>query len=229
MSGQFSRSERIFGADSTEILAKKRIAVFGLGGVGGYVAEALARMGVGALDIIDNDTVNITNINRQIIALHSTIGQKKTDVFQKRILDINPACTVTKHDMFYLPENAEDIDFSAYDYVADAIDTVSAKIDIAVRCTSLGVPVISSMGTGNKKDPAMLKVTDIYSTKVCPLARVMRRELKKRDVHSLKVVYSEEIPTETSGERAPASTPFVPPAAGLIIASEIIKDILSEM
>ena len=229
MSGQFSRSERIYGASSTDVLSKKRIAVFGIGGVGGYVVETLARMGVGALDIIDNDTVNITNINRQIIALHSTIGQKKTDVFQKRILDINPACKVTKHDMFYLPENAEDIDLSAYDYVVDAIDTVSAKIDIAVRCTSLGVPVISSMGTGNKKDPTMLKAADIYSTKVCPLARVMRRELKKRNIPKLKVVYSEEIPTTEDGERTPGSVAFVPSAAGLIIASEIIKDILSEI
>ena len=229
MSGQFSRSERVYGADALDTLSQKRIAVFGIGGVGGYVVETLARMGVGSLDIIDNDTINITNINRQIIALHSTIGKKKTDVFEKRILDINPKCTVTKHDMFYLPENASDIDLSVYDYVVDAIDTVSAKIDIAVRCNSLGVNVISSMGTGNKKDPTMLKVEDIYSTKVCPLARVMRRELKKRDVPKLKVVYSEESPTAKEGERTPGSTPFVPPACGLIIASEIIKDILSEM
>ena len=229
MSGQFSRSERIYGTSSTEVLAKKRIAVFGIGGVGGYVVEALARMGVGALDIIDNDTVNITNINRQIIALHSTVGQKKTDVFQKRIEDINPNCIVTKHDMFYLPENADDIDLSVYDYVVDAIDTVSAKIDIVQRCTSLGVPVISSMGTGGKKDPTRLRVTDIYSTKVCPLARVMRRELKKRNIPKLKVVYSEEIPTVEGGERTPGSVAFVPPAAGLVIASEIIKDILSEI
>ena len=228
MLNQFSRSELIFGKRAAEVLSNARIAVFGLGGVGGYVVEALARMGVGALDIVDNDTINITNINRQIIALHSTLGQKKTDVFEKRILDINPNCTVTKHDMFYLPENAEDIDLSVYGYVVDAIDTVSAKIDIALRCASLGVPIISSMGTGNKKDPTMLKVSDIYSTKVCPLARVMRRELKKRDVPALKVVYSEEIPTIDGEERTPGSTPFVPPACGLIIASEVIKDILSE-
>ncbi len=237
MPNQFSRSELIFGNGATEVLSKVRIAVFGLGGVGGYVAEALARMGVGALDIVDNDTVNITNINRQIIALHSTVGQKKTDAFEKRILDINPNCTVTKHDMFYLPDKRGEMDFSVYDYVVDAVDTVSAKIDIAVRCHELGVRVISSMGTGNKLNPSLLKVADIYNTKVCPLARVMRYELKKRGIPSLKVVYSEETPcrhrgdaeySEASGRAVPGSNPFVPPVAGLIIASEVIKDILSE-
>lgn len=244
MLNQFSRSELIFGKHSTEVLANARIAVFGLGGVGGYVTEALARMGVGALDIVDNDTVNITNINRQIVALHSTVGQKKTDAFEKRILDINPNCIVTKYDMFYLPDTRDKIDFSVYDYVVDAVDTVSAKIDIAVRCHELGVGVISSMGTGNKRNPALLKVADIYTTKVCPLARVMRYELKKRNIPSLKVVYSEETPcthsedalkeylentSDCSGRAVPGSNPFVPPACGLLIASEVIKDILSEM
>ena len=241
MLNQFSRSELIFGKEATHTLSGSRVAVFGLGGVGGYVVEALARMGIGTLDIIDSDCVNVTNINRQIIALHSTVGQKKTDAFEKRIKDINPLCTVNKHDVFYLPEMAGDFDFGVYDYVVDAVDTVSAKIDIAVRCTSLGVRVISSMGTGNKTDPTALKVADIYDTKVCPLARAMRSELKKRGVPALKVVYSEESPTEQdsealleykentpdfNGRAVPGSNAFVPPAAGLIIASEVIKDLI---
>ena len=230
---EFSRTELIFGEEAINRLSKMRVAVFGLGGVGGYALEALARSGVGTLDIIDCDTVNVTNINRQIIALQSTLGQRKTDVFEQRIADINPMCTVNKHDVFYLPENADAFDFSVYDYVVDAVDTVSAKLDIIQRCKRLGVRVISSMGTGNKTEPTRLMVADIYDTSVCPLARVMRHELKKRGIDSLKVVYSEEKPAEAenparaeSGKPIPGSTAFVPPAAGLIIASEVIKDLI---
>lgn len=241
MLSQFSRSELIFGKSSTEILKNSRVAVFGIGGVGSYIAEALARAGVGAIDIIDADRVNLTNINRQLIALHSTEGMLKTDVCEERIRDINPQCNVVKHDMFYLPEC--DFDFSVYDYVADAIDTVTGKIDIAVKCAAAGVRLISSMGTGNKTDPTAFKVADIYDTKVCPLARVMRSELKKRKVTSLKVVYSEETPHpqdrealeeylaqsgDTVKNSIPGSNPFVPPVAGLIIASEIIKDLINK-
>ncbi|MBO5008437.1 MAG: tRNA threonylcarbamoyladenosine dehydratase [Clostridia bacterium] len=241
MLSQFSRSELIFGKSSTEILKNSRVAVFGIGGVGSYIAEALARAGVGAIDIIDADRVNLTNINRQLIALHSTEGMLKTDVCEARIRDINPQCNVVKHDMFYLPEC--DFDFSVYDYVADAIDTVTGKIDIAVKCAAAGVRLISSMGTGNKTDPTAFKVADIYDTKVCPLARVMRSELKKRKVTSLKVVYSEETPHpqdrealeeylaqsgDTVKNSIPGSNPFVPPVAGLIIASEIIKDLINK-
>ena len=241
MLSQFSRSELIFGKSSTEILKNSRVAVFGIGGVGSYIAEALARAGVGAIDIIDADRVNLTNINRQLIALHSTDGMLKTDVCEARIRDINPQCNVVKHDMFYLPEC--DFDFSVYDYVADAIDTVTGKIDIAVKCAAAGVRLISSMGTGNKTDPTAFKVADIYDTKVCPLARVMRSELKRRKVTSLKVVYSEETPHpqdrealeeylaqsgDTVKNSIPGSNPFVPPVAGLIIASEIIKDLINK-
>ncbi len=241
MLSQFSRSELIFGKSSTEILKNSRVAVFGVGGVGSYIVEALARAGVGSIDVIDSDRVNITNINRQLVATHSTVGMLKTDVCEARIRDINPGCTVVKHDMFYLPEC--DFDFSVYDYVADAIDTVTGKIDIAVKCAAGGVRLISSMGTGNKTDPTGFKVADIYHTKVCPLARVMRSELKKRGVNSLKVVYSEETPrtqdsealreylANTSGEvknSIPGSNPFVPPVAGFVIASEIIKDLINK-
>jgi len=243
MLSQFSRSELIFGKDSTQKLARCRVAVFGVGGVGGYVVEALARMGVGSIDVIDSDTVNITNINRQIIALHSTIGLKKTEAAYRRIKDINPACEVRCYDVFYLPENADAFDFEVWDYVVDAVDTVSAKLDIAQRCEMLGVPVISSMGTGNKKDPTAFKVADIYKTKVCPLARAMRTELKKRGVKSLKVVYSEEIPcvqdtealceymqenADATKRAVPGSNPFVPSVAGLVIASEVIRDLLEK-
>ncbi len=237
---RFSRSELIFGETALKKLSKTRVAVFGLGGVGGFTLEALARAGVGQIDIIDSDTVDITNINRQLIALTSTVGKKKTELFRERIKDINPDCRVNVHDVFYLPERAEEFEFNKFDYVVDAIDTVTAKIDLALRCTDMGIPIISSMGTGNKTDPTALKVADIYSTSVCPLARVMRYELKKRGVASLKVVYSEEKPAELNEEAVkryrelnpdnkktvPASTSFVPPVAGMIIASEVIKDIL---
>lgn len=242
MQGQFSRSELILGKSATSVLAKKRVAVFGLGGVGGYVAEALARAGVGMIDIVDSDTVNLTNINRQIIALHSTVGMLKTQAMEQRIKDINPNCKVTKHDVFYLPENRDTFDFKVYDYVVDAVDTVSAKIDIAVRCSEENIPLISSMGTGNKLDPAAFRVSDIFETRVCPLARVMRSELKKRNVNSLKAVWSEETPKEHDVEAlseymadegaslrsVPGSVSFVPPVAGLIAASEVIKDMLTE-
>lgn len=226
---QFSRTEMLIGADALEKLKKSRVAVFGVGGVGSFVVEALARSGVGTLDLIDNDTVNVTNINRQLIALHSTVGKFKVDCARERILDINPEATVNVYKTFYLPENANDFDFTQYDYIVDAIDTVTAKIDIICRAEKLGVPVISSMGTGNKLDPTMFEVTDIYKTEGCPLARVMRRELKARDVKKLKVVYSKEKPQkcgEENGKPIPASISFVPSVAGLIIAGEVVKDII---
>ncbi len=209
-----------------------------MGGVGSYVVEALARSGVGALDIVDNDKVAVSNINRQIIALHSTVGLDKVDVARKRILDINPECKVEIHKCFYLPYTASEFDFSAYDYVVDAIDTVTAKIDIIMKCTQLGTAVISSMGTGNKLDPTKLVVTDIYKTEVDPLAKVMRRELKKRGVKKLKVVYSTETPIKSSTDAelikdnkrpAPGSCAFVPSVAGLIIAGEVIRDLVGDL
>ncbi len=237
---QFSRSELIFGATRQEKLKNANVILFGLGGVGGYTLEALARAGVGNIHIVDNDTVNITNINRQLAALHSTCGMLKTDVWEARVKDINPDCNITKHNTFYLPETADEFELEKFDYVIDAIDTVTGKIDLAVKCFELGVHIISSMGTGNKTDPTAFKVSDIYSTKVCPLARVMRNELKKRNVPSLKVVYSEEVPVMpdekaleqymkeegTVKRTVPGSTSFVPPVAGLIIAAEVIKDLM---
>ena len=211
------------------------MAVFGLGGVGGYVCEALARSGVGTLDIIDNDDVDITNINRQIIALHSTVGMKKTEAFKARLIDINPEISINIYDCFFLPENSDEFDFGSYDYVVDAVDTVTAKIEIIMKAGEAGVPVISSMGTGNKLDPSRLKIADIYKTEVCPLAKVMRRELKKRGVRKLKVVFSDELPVTPdadnevipqNGRRAvPGSWAVVPPCAGLMIAGEVIKDL----
>lgn len=239
MLSQFSRSELIYGKEAVSKLNNSKVCLFGLGGVGGYTLEALARAGVGTIHIVDNDTVNVTNINRQLIALHSTVGKLKTDVWEERIKDINPGCNVIKHSCFYLPETEDDFSFNDYDYVIDAIDTVTGKIDLAVKCHDAGVPLISSMGTGNKTDPTAFKVADIYSTKVCPLARVMRNELKKRNIPSLKVVYSEEPPKaqdaealeeyrrygDSSANSVPGSNSFVPPVAGLIIASEVIKDL----
>ena len=211
----FSRTEMLLGAEALKKLAAARVAVFGIGGVGGYTAEALARSGVGAIDLIDPDRVAESNLNRQIYALHSTLGRYKTEVARERINDINPVCKVTEHRIFYLPETP--FDFSLYDYIVDAVDTVSAKIAIAVNAA--GVPVISCMGAGNKLDPTAFKVADVYSTSVCPLARVMRRELKKRGVKALKVVYSEEEPIKSGA--VPASCAFVPSVAGLIIAGEV--------
>ena len=228
----FSRTEALIGKDALEKLKNARVAVFGVGGVGGYVVEALARSGVGAIDVIDNDVVSASNINRQIIALHSTVGKKKTAVMAQRIQDINPACKVTTHEVFFLPETAEQFDFTVYDYVVDAIDTVSGKLAIIERATASNIPVISSMGTGNKLDASAFKVADIHKTSVCPLAKVMRRELKKRGIDKLKVVYSEEEPKskgvegEKNGKPAPASISFVPPVAGLILAGEVVKDLI---
>lgn len=238
MSEQFARTELLFGKEGMEKLKNARVAVFGIGGVGGYVAEALVRSGVGSIDIIDNDIVSITNINRQIIATTKTVGKYKVDVMKERILEINPECKVNTYKCFYLPENKNDFDFSEYSYIVDAIDTVTAKIQLVVESRDKNVPIISSMGTGNKLNPAQLEVTDIYKTSVCPLAKVMRRELRERGVKKLKVVYSKEEPKKPDegliteecpkGRRAiPGSTAFVPPVAGLIIASEVIKDLIS--
>lgn len=231
----FSRTEMLLGKEALEKLKNARVAVFGVGGVGGYVVEALARSGVGALDLIDNDSLNETNINRQILALHSTVGRWKTEVAKERIADINPACKVQTHKVFFLPENAEEFDFSVYDYVVDAIDTVSGKIALIERAKAFCVPVISSMGTGNKLDPTAFEIADISQTSVCPLARVMRRELKKRGIEHVKVLYSKEVPItrETcekgeTGKSIPASIAFVPSVAGLILAGEVIKDLIKE-
>ena len=230
---QFSRTELVLGKENVDKLKKARIAIFGLGGVGGHVCEALARSGVSNFDLIDNDTVSLTNINRQIIATLNTVGKNKVDVMEERILSINPDAIINKYKCFYLPETSNQFDFSKYDYVVDAIDTVTAKIDLVVKCNELNIPIISSMGTGNKINPTMLEVTDIYKTSVCPLAKVMRYELKKRRIKKLKVVYSKENPIkidqslveEESKRVIPGSTSFVPSVAGLIIASEVIKDI----
>ncbi|MBQ4556576.1 MAG: tRNA threonylcarbamoyladenosine dehydratase [Clostridia bacterium] len=232
MSEQFSRTELLIGADALNKLKNARVAVFGIGGVGSYTVEALARAGVGALDLIDSDVVATSNINRQIIATHKTVGRPKVEVAAERIADINPDCKVTCHKLFVLPENMEHFDFESYDYIVDAIDTVSAKIALAVTAEKLGVKIISSMGTGNKLDPTKFEVTDIYKTSVCPLARVMRLELKKRGVKKLKVLYSKEEPvkvavqSEEHRRAIPASISFVPSAAGLIIAGEVIKDLI---
>ena len=233
---QFSRLELMFGKEALKKLQNSKVAVFGIGGVGGYAAEALARSGVGAIDLIDNDTVSLTNINRQIYALHSTVGKMKTHIARDRIMDINPHAVVRTYEIFYLPETSFQFDFSEYDYIIDAIDTVSGKIELAVNAQEKNVPIISSMGTGNKLDPTQFEVCDIYKTSVCPLAKVMRKELKSRGIKKLKVVYSKEIPTvqkelseELSSKRQiPASNSFVPPVAGLLIAGEVIKDLTKE-
>lgn len=265
MSEQFSRTELLLGSESMERLSHARVAVFGVGGVGGYVVEALVRSGVGAIDLIDNDRVCLSNLNRQIIAMKSTVGKYKVDVMRERIMDINPECKVEVFRCFYLPETQNQFDFKRYDYVVDAVDTVTAKIALVMQAKEAGTPIISSMGAGNKLNPAEFEVTDIYKTSVCPLAKVMRRELKKRGVKKLKVVYSKEEPltpmprmdmerkeepegsAKTSAAKVetncvgagdtgqefktakrrsiPGSTAFVPSVAGLIIASEVIKDL----
>ncbi len=231
MENQFDRTELLLGSDAMEKLKNSRVAVFGAGGVGGYVIEALARSGVGSIDIIDNDTVSPSNINRQIYALISTIGEYKVDVAARRIADINPDAKVRVYKTFYMPENANEFDFSEYNYIVDAIDTVTAKIELAVRADAAGVPIISSMGAGNKLNPALFEVEDIYKTSVCPLAKVMRYELKRRGIKKLKVVYSKEKPVKpnTGGQRIPASCAFVPSAAGLVIAGEVICDLTEIM
>ena len=231
---EFSRTEMLLGSEAMKDLAKKRVAIFGVGGVGGYVAEALGRTGIGSLDLFDNDTVSLSNINRQIIALHSTVGMPKVSVMKNRLLDINPQIIVQANALFYSKETADSVDLSVYDYVVDAIDTVSAKIELIERCSVLNIPLISSMGAGNKINPFAFEVTDIYKTSVCPLARVMRYELKKRNIPSLKVVYSKEkpLPVSVSSEesqtkkRFPGSIAFVPSVVGLLIASEVVKDLL---
>ena len=236
MLNQFSRTQLIFGKEAMEKLASSRVAVFGIGGVGGYTVEALARSGIGALDIVDNDKVCLTNINRQIIATLSTVGRYKVDVAAERIAEINRDCKVTAYKTFFLPETSNEFDFTQYDYVVDAIDTVTGKIAIVEKAKKCGVPVISAMGAGNKVDPTAFEVADIKNTSVCPLARVMRRELKNRGIEHLKVVYSKEEPVkpvgvieESSEKRAvPGSCAFVPSVVGLVIAGEVIKDLINK-
>ena len=237
MSERFSRTEALLGREAMEKLQKSRVAVFGIGGVGGYVCEALARSGVGAFDLIDSDVVSVTNINRQIIATEKTVGRLKTDVMKERIREINPEADVRTHACFFLPENADAFPFREYDYVVDAVDTVAAKIALVVKTKEENVPIISSMGAGNKLDPTAFRVADLYRTKVCPLAKVMRRELKKRGIESLKVVYSEEEPLSVNLEKAenpekrkavPGSIAFIPSVVGLILASEVIKDLIGK-
>ena len=234
MKEQFSRTRLLLGEAAMERLAGARVAVFGIGGVGGHVVEALARSGIGEIDLIDSDMVSESNLNRQLIATHSTVGRYKVDVMEERIRDINPQAIVHKYPCFFLPENAGQFPFEAYDYVVDAVDTVTAKIELVLKAQAAEVPVISSMGAGNKLDASAFRVADIYQTSVCPLAKVMRRELKKRGVKQLKVVYSQEMPltpisseeTPPEGRRAiPGSVAFVPSVAGLIIAGEVVKDL----
>ena len=236
---QFSRIERLLGTEAMEKLYSSRVAVFGIGGVGGHAVEALVRSGVGAVDIIDSDDVTVSNINRQLIATHSTLGRKKVEVMKEHLLDINPSAKIETHACFFLPETEGQFDFTKYDYVIDAVDTVTAKLALVEACEKAGTPIISSMGAGNKLDPTAFEVTDIYKTSVCPLAKVMRRELKKRNIKKLKVVYSKEeakIPIEIEGgendeahtrRKAPGSVAFVPSVAGLIMAGEVIKDLIT--
>lgn len=230
---QFGRTALLLGEDGVRKLQQARVAVFGVGGVGGFTVEALARSGVGAIDIIDNDTVVLSNLNRQIIATHSSVGRDKVDVMRERILDINPECKVTAHKCFFLPETRDQFDFSQYDYVVDAVDTVTAKIELVMACKEVGTPILCCMGAGNKLDPTKFEIADIYKTTMCPLAKVMRHEMKKRNVKKLKVLYSTEPPIRPNGDTGevtmkrstPGSTAFVPSVAGLIIAGEVIKDL----
>ena len=228
MNDQFQRTRMLIGQENLDKLAAAKVLVFGVGGVGGYVCEALCRGGVGLIDIVDKDVVDVTNINRQIIATHGTVGRPKVEVCRERMLSINPDVKVDARQCFYLPERAGEFDFGAYDYVVDAVDNVTAKIDIICNARAAGVPVISSMGTGNKLDPTMFKIADIEKTRVCPLAKVVRKELRKRGVFGVKVLYSEEEPIKPLSDdtRTPASISFVPSAAGLIIAGRVILDIL---
>lgn len=225
MENQHTRTVALLGENAIQRLKHCHVAVFGVGGVGSYAVEALARSGVGKIDLIDNDVFSITNLNRQLYATHKTLGQYKVDSARERVLDINPDCVVTTHKMFYLPENAESLDLSQYDYIVDAIDTVSAKVELIKRANDCGVQIISSMGTGNKLHPEMLEISDIYKTSVCPLAKVMRTRLKKEGVKKLKVVYSKETPI-TNDDNIIGSVPFVPSVAGLVIAGEVVKDLI---
>ncbi len=224
---QYVRTAAVIGGDAFNKLKNAKVAIFGVGGVGGAVCEALARAGIGRIDIFDGDTVAESNINRQIIALHSTVGRDKVEVMRERILDIDPECDVRANKVFYLPSNADEYPLEEYDYIADAIDTVAAKVELAVRAERLGVPMIAAMGAGNKLDPTKFEVADIYKTQVCPLAKVMRRELKARGVKHLKCVYSTEVSVKTEGGLV-GSMPHVPTAAGFIIAGEIIRDIIEK-
>lgn len=237
MENALSRSMLLYGVDKIEMLQNKHVAVFGLGGVGGYVCEALVRMGVGHFTLIDHDVISLSNLNRQIIATYDTIGRKKIEVMKERMLSIQPHCDITLLDMFVLNTNIDEIDFHTFDYVVDALDTVTAKIAIIQKAKEAGVKVISSMGTGNKKDPSMLRITDIAKTNTCPLAKVMRRELRKREIQHVKVLFSieevsplheEEMGIVQGRKKAPGSSSFVPPSAGLLIASEVIKDFMEE-
>ena len=252
MLNQFSRTQLLLGAEAMEALSNKRVAIFGIGGVGGYVCESLVRTGIGHFDIVDDDKVCLTNLNRQIIATRSTVGKDKVEVMKARMLDINPKADIRVHKCFCLPENADQFPFEEYDYVVDAVDTVTAKIEIIMRCKEKGVPVISCMGAGNKLDPSRFRVADIYKTTMCPLAKVMRREMKKRGVKNLKVVFSDEKPVTpledmsiscrtncicppgaehkcTDRRAIPGSTAFAPAVAGLILASEVVKDLIAEV
>ena len=232
MNEQLIRTKGLLGEAAVDRLLRARVAIFGIGGVGGYVAEALARTGIGALDLVDSDTVSESNINRQIIALHSTVGQPKTEVARARLLDINPQLKITVHNLFFLPETADKFDFSQYDYVVDAVDTVAAKIELVRRANAAGVPIISAMGTGNKLDPTALRITDIYKTEGCPLARTVRSICRREGIKKLKVVFSPEPPAGTTdaenGRHAPASAVFVPAAAGLAIASAVVTDLCKQ-
>lgn len=247
MKESMERTAYLIGEEGIARLAEKHVALFGVGGVGGYVAEALGRAGIGTLTLVDKDTVSESNINRQIIATYDTIGQRKTEVMEKRLRSINPEITIECRDCFFLPDTAETFDFSRYDYVVDAVDTVTAKLELVERAKAAGVPILSCMGTGNKLDPSRFEITDISKTSVCPLAKVMRRELKQRGIHHLKVLYSkeeplkpmipsrgtpmcekEEYPVQSRQKAVPGSISFVPSVAGLMIAGEVIKDLLQE-
>lgn len=226
MTEQLSRTGLLIGEDGLNRLKNARVAVFGIGGVGGHAAEALVRSGIGTIDLFDNDEVSISNLNRQLVATHDTIGKSKVYAMKERALAINPEIAVNAHNCFYMPDNADEYDLSGYSYIIDAVDTVTAKIELIMRADAAGIPIISCMGAGNKLEASMLEVDDIYNTSVCPLARTMRRELKKRGIKRLKVVYSKEKPITLHGEkRFPGSTAFVPAAAGLIAAGEVIKHI----
>ena len=252
MLNQFSRTQLLLGEEAMKTLSEKKVAIFGIGGVGGYVCESLVRTGIGHFDIVDDDKVCLTNLNRQIIATRSTVGKDKVEVMKERMLDINPKADITVHKCFFLPENADQFPFEEYDYVVDAVDTVTAKIEIIMRCKEKGVPVISCMGAGNKLDPSRFRVADIYKTTMCPIAKVMRREMKKRGVKNLKVVFSDEKPVTpiedmsiscrtncictpgaerkcTDRRAIPGSTAFAPAVAGLILASEVVKDLVAEV
>ena len=228
MKESMERTAYLIGEDGVERLSGKHVALFGVGGVGGYVAEALGRAGIGTLTLVDKDTVSVSNINRQIIATCDTVGRSKTEVMSERLHSVNPEIRVERRDCFFLPDTAENFDFSEYDYVVDAVDTVTAKLELVKRAKEAGVPIISCMGTGNKLDPSRFEITDISKTTVCPLAKVMRRELKKRGITKLKVLYSKEEPIKHEAGAVPGSISFVPSVAGLIIAGEVIKDLLRE-